>query len=507
MITGIDLGTTFSLISALQKDGTPTLLPDNTFRDLFSTPSAIHINDNNAVVGYMVDTLVEENPNLKVVRFFKRQFGTGEYVYYDQNGNGWLAETLGALILKKLKFDAENHTGLSLEQTVITVPSHFDDVQRKAVINAAAMADIPLLGLVEEPVAAALHYGIQSGESDKVMVVYDLGGGTFDATVLSMDESGVYVLAKDGLTELGGKEFDEAIAEMILHQFQKTHGAPLPMNSLTMLQLRRISEEIKIELSIPTKTYLTKTILIGNQALGINIYRRDFETAIRSMIEQTIEVTMRCIDGAGLKESDVDALMLVGGSSMIPYIKERLSKLFSVGADKLFFHEPMKAVAFGASIHAAQLSGDAASFNIPPEFRGVTGYNIGIQTINPRTGQTEFDCLIRKNLPLPARAKRTYFTTSAQQTKIRLQVVQYDETLSTIKQIGELVIGPIPNPNVNYPVEVVLENANDGTVKVSAFDPETGVELEQSFGVNSADRNSILLQQKNLVNSIYINNL
>ena len=507
MRVGIDLGTTFSLISTLEKDGRAVLLPDNSFKDIYSTPSAVLLTERNASVGYMVDTILEQNPDLPVIRFFKRNFGDNKPIYYDKQSNAWLPEAFGALVLKKLKFDAEGHTGNLLESAVITVPAHFNDLQRKAVLNAAALAEIPVLGLVEEPVAAALHYGVMHGGHNRIFLVYDLGGGTFDVTILSMDTKGVYVLAKDGITEMGGKEFDEAIAGIILTQFEKNAGHPLPINALTSLQLRRISEEIKIELSIPNKPFLKKHILIGQHPFEIMIYRKDFEQSIRTMIEKTIEITVRCIDGAGLKLEDIDALLLVGGSSMIPYVRERLCKVFPDGNKKIAFHEPMRAVAYGASLHAAQLSGDAEALQIPPEFRGVTGYNLGIKIFNPQTNRTEIDCLIKKNLPLPAKAKRTYYTSSSSQTKIVLQLVQYLDQNSEPVDIGELVIGPIPNPRLNYAVDVTISNGEDGLIKVDAFDPNTGVELNKTFGRDSEDNTAKLGAQRILVRNTFINNL
>lgn len=506
MKVGIDLGTTYSLISRLGPDGKPILIPDHSDKDIFATPSAAYITQGNAIIGSLVDTLLEQNPELPVLRFFKRKFGTGEPVYFDKSQNAWHAESLGALVLKKLQFDAESYTGSRIENAVITVPAHFNDLQRKGVIHAAAMADMPVLGLVEEPVAAALHYGILHSSHGQVLLVYDLGGGTFDATVLSLDEKGVYVLAKDGLTELGGKEFDECVAAFVLEQFERTMGHTPELNAFTLLQLRRISEEIKIELSLPNVTFLRKTVLLGYQAIDITLNRKEFEKAIHESIEQTIAITLRCLDAAGLKEKDIDALLLVGGSSMIPYIRERLRKLFPDQKQKIFFHEPMKAVAYGASLHASQLSGDAAQFNIPPEFKGITGYHVGIKTLNPRTGRTEIDTLIKKNMPLPAKGSRTYYTHSDTQRKISLEVVQYLESSNDFIDIGTVTIGPIPNPRMNYAVEVTLAYTEDGVIRISAFDPNTGVELEQEFGSSAGDDN-MLLQQRKMVKGININNL
>ncbi len=506
MKVGIDLGTTYSLIAHLDANGKPLLIPDNNAPEFFSTPSAVYINDRSAVVGSLVDTMLEQKPDLPVIRFFKRSFGTDKPLFIDRNSNPWYPETVGALVLKKLKFDAESYTGEQVESAVITVPAHFNDHQRKSVLNAAHLADIPVLGLVEEPVAAALHYGIVNNSIDNVLVVYDLGGGTFDATVLCLNETGVYVLAKDGITELGGKEFDEAISSMILDQYKKATGMDLELSAAVALQLRRVSEEIKIELSFPSKTFVKKTILLGSSAFEVLIYRRDFELAIRRMIEQTIEVTLHCIDSAGFRETDINALMFVGGSSMMPVIKERMSKIISSPKQKIFLHEPMKAVALGAALHAAQLSGEAGQYNIPPEFRGVTGYNIGIQTINLQTKSVEIDCLIKKNMPLPAQNKRTYFTTNVNQTRIVLQVVQYASLSEPMIEVGELTIGPIQNPSVNYPVEITVENTIDGIIKVNAFDPNTGVEIQQKFTHSSQTLGFNFLSQKQLIANTQISN-
>ena len=221
MKTGIDLGTTYSLISHLRNDGVPVLLPDNTFKDIYSTPSVVYINNQSAAVGYIVETLLERNPELPVLRFFKRSFGENKPLFFDCLSNPWYPETIAALVLKKLKYDAESYTGSTIDGAVITVPAHFNDLQRKTVINAAILADLPIMGLVEEPVAAALHYGVKHHVSDQLILVYDLGGGTFDATLLTLDHKGVYVLAKEWITDLGGKEFDEILAVMLIEQYKR----------------------------------------------------------------------------------------------------------------------------------------------------------------------------------------------------------------------------------------------------------------------------------------------
>ncbi len=506
MIIGIDLGTTFSLGSKLGLDGRPILVPDASDQDYFATPSVVHLADRSAIVGNMAEDLIAQNPELPVQRFFKRNFGTPKPVSYDRNQQPWYPETLGALILKKIKNDFEHFDPTEITGAVITVPAHFTDNQRKCVLNAGALADLPILGLVEEPVAAALHYTVVNKVLDKIVLVYDLGGGTFDSTLLSMDGNGTYVLAKEGITDLGGKEFDEKIGEYILHQFHKIKGRELELNAINLLQLRKISEEVKIELSMPQASIIRKTIILGDSVIEIIFNRKTFESSIQHAIDQTIESTLRCIKGASLKPTDVNTILLVGGSSMIPYVRERLKEIFTAPNQQLMYHEPMKAVAFGASIYGAQISGSAELYNIPPEFMGITGYNIGIKTIDPESRTIQYDTLIRKNLPLPVKATRTYYTSSANQTHIELEVYQYDNEKSAIHFIGKVNIGPIHNNRVNYPIEVSITNTEDGVVLITAFDPNTGQEIEQSFGVDD-ELDNYLTKQKRLIDSTIINNI
>ncbi len=296
MRVGIDLGTTYSLVAEMDVEGRPRLIPDCSDPDLVHTPSAVHITaEGNAFVGTLAETLLENDPAIQVIRFFKRQFGSREPVFFDERGQAWLPEAIAALLLRKLVFDAESASPERVERAVITVPAHFNDPQRKAVLNAAALAKLPVLGLVEEPVAAALHYGVQKSVMDRIVLVYDFGGGTFDATALSMDASGVYVLAKTGLTELGGKEIDEKIGEMVLAQFAHALGRPPATGARTLVELRRVSEELKIELCLPGRKAVRRLVLLGGQAVEVEITASRFEAAIRDLVEQTRAETLRCV--------------------------------------------------------------------------------------------------------------------------------------------------------------------------------------------------------------------
>ncbi len=507
MKVGIDLGTTYSLIARMDAGGAPVLMPDHTEHDVFHTPSVVAVMSQSAVVGRMVEALMEQKPDLRAIRFFKRQFGETQPVYFDDQGAPWYAETVAALVLKKLRYDAESHSSTMVESAVITVPAHFNDPQRRAVLVAAALADIPVLGLVEEPVAAALHYGVMNRSHDQILLVYDFGGGTFDATTLSLDANGVYVLSKTGVTELGGKEFDEKIGERVLAQFERALGAPLAMNARTLLQLRRVSEELKIELGMPGRNRVRRAVLLGGDAVEVEISRADFDAGIKDLLDRAEAETLRCLQEAGLKVEDINALLLVGGTSMLPAIQERMKRIFNHPGQRVLFHEPSKAVAYGAAIHAAQLAGEAELYQLPPEFKGVTGYCVGVRTLNTETGRAQVDTLIKKNLPAPVKVRKTYYTTRAHQERMVLELAQYRDLSEPMVSLGQLVVGPLPSPRQNYPIEVTVECREDGTVAVQAYDAQTGVELQQVFGQRDDGGLAHLATQRALVRSTFINNL
>ncbi|MEI6765324.1 MAG: Hsp70 family protein [Bacteroidota bacterium] len=504
MKVGIDLGTTFSLITRMGSGGSVIYIPDITYRQNLFTPSIVNFNNETALVGLFAESYLEQNPDHPAIRFFKRNFGEQKPLFYDSKGTPWYPDTIGALVLKKLKADAEGYASEMLDGAVITIPAHFSDPQRKSVLNAAFMAGIPVLGLVEEPVAAALHYGITENTMDKLILVYDLGGGTFDVTLLSMNEKGVFVLAKDGLTELGGKEFDERIGEIILKQYWHHYGKETEPDAKFLLNLRKVSEQIKIELGMPGTRFVKKMCLLGNKPFEAYVTADEFEKAIAPHVENTVEVLLRCIKSASIGTEDIDSVIMVGGSSMVPLIKNRIHQIFHKDTQKVLFHNPMKAVAAGAAMHVCQLDGDAAKYNIPPELKGVCGYNTGIRSIDSATGRVKIDTLISKNTPLPVTVCKTYYTTHPLQEKMLLDFVQYIDKTTAPISLGNMVILLNRGTERNYPIEVTIENTINGTVNVKAFDPQTGQQLNQTFGMHGAESN-YLYTQKALVNNITIN--
>ena len=502
MRVGIDLGTTYSLVARLDSGGLPLLLPDRSFKDTIYTPSAVHLSGSGAFVGQAAERVAEQDPSRQVLRYFKRELGTRKALVY-QDGTPWYPEAVSALVLKKLRVDAEVHAAQDVEGAVVTIPAHFDDVQRKATRAAALMADLPLLGLVEEPVAAALYYGVQTRERDRTLLVYDLGGGTFDATVLCVTDGVVSVLSKDGLTNLGGKEIDGRVGDMLLEQFRMA-GVEPRRDQTTLPQLRRIAEEIKIDLCMPGGQSVRRMVLLGEHSAEVQVRRRAFEARIEDLLAQTETTLERCIAGAGLQREHIDTVLLVGGSSMIPVIQERMKRLFDQPHQTVRYNEPTKAVAMGAAMHAAQLSGDAARFDIPPELRGVTGHHLAVRAIDPRTGRVHLDTLIRKNMPLPAKATKTYYTTRPGQQRLMIELVQFIDAGHETALGNLAVMLPAERP-VNYPIDVTMAYRNDGTVDVEARDPNTGETLRQTFNEDDPESLYRLATQQQLVRATELN--
>lgn len=502
MKIGIDLGTSYSLGSRVQPDGSTALIPDSWDDERFHTPSVVVVSGGSCFVGATAEDMVEDHPELPAIRFFKRHFGQRDPIYYDDRGAQWHAEGIAALVLDKLRFDAEAEGARKVDGVVITVPAHFNDPQRKTVAAAAMLADLPLLDLIEEPVAAALHYGVTHEAHDQVLLAYDFGGGTFDATALTLDANGVYVLAKAGLSDLGGKEFDECIGAMILEQFENALGRQYEETARSLLELRRASEAIKIELCSPGTRQVHSTVILGSDAVEIEIERQQFDAAIKDALERTYEVTFQCLREAGLGKKDVNSVLLVGGSSLVPSVAARLRQEFDQEGQSVLYHEPSKAVAFGAALRTAQISGEGERFNLPAELKGVTGYNVGVRTIDPTTGQIAISTLIKKNMPLPTRISKTYYTTRADQRKMTLDFVQFGEDSKQAISSGLLDVGPLRNPRLNYPIGVFVEYKEDGTIAVEATDANTGESLEQTFGGDPSGDIQYLSTQRKLLHTL-----
>lgn len=503
MKVGIDFGSSYSLAARCGADGAPVLIPDYHEADAFHTPSSVHIADHGVFVGAPAELLVEQDPTLKVLRWFKRALSTAVPLYYGGDGAQWFAEGLTALVLKKLKLDAESNLAQDLTHAVLTVPAHFNDLQRRALLTAAQLADIPVAGLIEEPIAAALHYGLACPDAVPYLV-YDWGGGTFDVSIVVKSGGTLRVLAKSGAIDLGGKDVDDAIAAELVVAYESLFGSFRP-TARHLLELARIAEDLKIDLSSPCRPPSRRIVWIGGRAMELVWDRRTLDDITEALVARTRDVMLTCIAEAGLSPGDIGMVLLVGGTSMLPLVRTAVAREFGHPGQRIEFHEPSRAVAYGAAIHAASLGGDRHDVDATAAVIGVTGHNVGIRVVDADRRGTSIDVVLKRNLPLPARARRTYFASRPGQTQIVFEVVQF-ASAEDICVLGKLVVGPFPPVDRDYPVDVTLVADEDAKIHVQAYDANTGVELRQSF---SRDDEALpqIGAQRSLVRCAVINSI
>jgi molecular chaperone DnaK len=470
MNVGIDLGTTFSLIAHLNDRGTPTLFPDLHDANLFRTPSVVHLAGSSALVGQVAEDLLRDDPSLVVARGTKLRLGTDVLVLPRAGAAGLCPTAVASLLLKKLKRDAEAFASEPVERCVVCVPAQFGDAQRRAVRDSVLAAGLPAPRLIDEPVAAAVYHGVKAAAESRTMLVYDLGGGTFDATVLEVSPSGLRVLATDGASDVGGMRFDEMVMDWIADEV-RARGADVRRDPGAMQRIRRIAEQLKIDLAKPGRGQVRESALLGGVPLEFMMTRSQFDAGIEPMLMETIAASQRCLSAAGLSWSTVDQVLLCGGSTLLPCVRELILRQSSRPAGGLLHQQPHQAVAFGAALLAGR------SLDVD-DVTQVASFDLGLRIYDPVSRAPKVQVLIPRNAQLPARHSAVFYTTRMDQTRIVFEIVQARDAGDAGRSLGYFAFGPIAEPRKNYPIELVLTYDLDGLVRVTARDPRTGRELE-----------------------------
>jgi len=470
MNVGIDLGTTFSLVAQRNDKGIPTLFPDLLDANLFRTPSVVHIQGASALVGQIAEDLLRDDPSLPAARGTKLLLGSDTCVLRDAAGREYGAAAINALILRKLKRDAEAFAGESVTSCVICVPAQFGDAQRRAVRDAALAAGLPSPRLIDEPIAAAIYHGVQGSATPRTMLVYDLGGGTFDATVLEVGPMGLRVLGTDGTDKVGGMRFDELIMDWIIEE-TRALGADVRRDLGAMQRVRRLAEQIKIDLSKPGRSQVKEVAMLAGVPMEFMLHRSRFEQGVEPLLLETMTASERCLQSAGLTWGRVDQVLLCGGSSLLPCVKDTLLRRSGRSAGSLLLNQPHQAVAFGAALVADQ---DRDQIDVTH----AASFDIGLRVYDPVTRAPKVQVLIPRNTALPARHAQVFYTTRVDQTRMVFELVQARGADDVGRSLGYFAFGPITEPRKNYPIELVCACDVDGLVRVTARDPRTGKELE-----------------------------
>lgn len=487
---GIDLGTTNSVVAFVESNGSVTVIPNQEGKR--TTPSVVAFKDNDILVGELAKRQMVVNPKKTIYsakRFIGRSYDevleeknrvpyevkrdSSNRVLFDIEGKEYHPQQISAMVLQKLKKAAEDYLGEPVKDAVITVPAYFNDAQRKATKEAGEIAGLNVIRIINEPTAAAIAFGYDKGHSGKV-VVFDLGGGTFDVSLLDIQDGVFEVLATSGDSHLGGDDFDNKIIDWLVEEFLRDEGVDLRKDSRAMARLKEAAEIAKIELSNNQSTeislpYITVDPRKGPLHLNKTLTRAKFESLCEDLFNRLIEPCEKVLVSAGVKKSEISSVVLVGGSTRIPKVQEVCENFFGIKPNKGV--NPDEAVAIGAAIHAHSLTADSKEKSIL--LLDVIPISLGVETYGDI-----FAKVVESNTTIPTRKSQIFTTFSDNQTTVEIHVLQGERPMaSENKSLGRFYLDGIPPAPRGVPqIEVTFDIDANGILTVSAKELRTGKE-------------------------------
>ena len=473
-IIGIDLGTTNSCV-AVMEGGETVVIPNA--EGARTTPSVVAFaKTGERMVGQVAKRQAITNPD-RTISSIKREMGSNYKVNIDNKA--YTPQEISAMVLQKLKADAEAYLGQTVTEAVITVPAYFTDAQRQATKDAGKIAGLDVKRIINEPTAAALAYGLDK-ENDQKIMVYDLGGGTFDVSVLEIGDGVIDVLATAGNNRLGGDDFDACITQYLVEEFKKSEGVDLSGDKVAMQRLREAAEKAKVELSGVTSSninlpYITADAT-GPKHLDVTLTRAKFNELTHHLVEKTTDLVKQALSDSGLKPSDITKVLLVGGSSRIPAVQEMVKSL--IGKEGFKGINPDECVAIGAAIQGGVLSGDVEGIVLVD----VTPLSLGIETLGGVCTK-----LIERNTSIPTRKSQVFSTAADNQTSVEVNVLQGEREMAAYnKSLGRFHLDGIAPARRGVPqIEVTFDIDANGIVNVSAKDLGTGKEQHITITASS----------------------
>lgn len=507
-VIGIDLGTTNSCMAVIE-GGEPVVIPNS--EGSRTTPSVVGFKEGEVLVGIAAKRQAVTNPENTIFsskRFIGRRYkeaqkeagqmpftikeGKEERSVVVVQGKEMLPQEISAKILQKLKKDAEAYLGTTVKKAVITVPAYFDDSQRQATKNAGEIAGLEVLRIINEPTAASLAYGLDKGKEHKI-AVYDLGGGTFDVSILELAEGVFEVLSTHGDTHLGGDDFDQAIIAWILEEFKKDQGIDLSEDNIALQRLKEGAEKAKMELSSQNETEINLPFITadntGPKHLNLKLSRAKLETLVADLIEKTVKPCEAALKDAGLSKGDVDEVVLVGGMTRMPAVQGKVKELFGKEPHKGV--NPDEVVAIGAAIQAGVMAGDIDKDIVLVD---VTPLSLGIETLGGVATK-----LIERNTKIPTNKSQIFSTAADNQPSVEVHVVQGErEMAADNKSLGRFILdGIAPAPRGVPQIEVSFDIDTNGILNVKAKDKGTGKEQHITIQGSTGLSDEEIEQMKN----------